>query len=189
MSNKFKVTLEHPKSSEARDVFRLMKKFRKAYNKADKYGASMMSFKDIKKMLKIAETQDNKILLIKVNGENAGFVTITKNGHTIDTFFVESKFAGNGVATQVYDYLLHKTITTPNDNTIQVNGIHIDIDRVIERLDYWKSLGFTEFVKTGESLIYLVATGDEKVYLKYPLHYVHLDMMSLVTYKNSKAPY
>lgn len=165
--------------NDAKIAFRLMKKWSKDYNRDDKRGAKRQTLKDVKLSCK---HKPHKYLFIRDDETVVGIIAM-KNVQCIDVIYILPEHRGNGYATLAYKYMLKNEITHPESNvTLSAVAIHIDIDRVLDRVEYWKKLGFNYFTKVNCNLIEIIASHANLV-AQDSLHFGNLDSFSLANHK------
>lgn len=188
MSN-FKLTMIHSDNdNHIKHIYRMMKKWAKDYNREDKNGAKSQKLKDIKR--KVKERPQQYAVVIdedtrSKDGVDVCGVVALQSPNVIDVMYVLPQYRGKGVATYAYKTLLNTQYVHPEDpeqNLIDVVAMSIDIDRVIERVDYWRKLGFNCFVKNGSNLIKITKAPVQV--MKDTANFSPLNLVSLMNYKS-----
>ncbi len=167
--------------NDAKIAFRLMKKWSKDYNRDDKHGGRRQTLKDVKLSCKHAP---HKYLFIR-NDETVVGIVAMKNFQCVDVIYILPEYRGKSIATLTYKHLLENVFTHPNSGvTVSPVAIHIDIDRVLVRVNYWKELGFNYFTKVNCNLVEIISSNVNLV-SQDSIHFGKLDSFSLSHHKNS----
>ena len=166
--------------NDAKIAFRLMKKWSKDYNRDDMRGAKRQTLKDVKLSCK---HNPHKYLFVRDDETVVGIVAM-KNFQCVDVIYILPEHRGKNYATITYKHLLESEFTHPVSGvTVSPVAIHIDIDRVLDRVHYWKELGFNYFTKVNCNLVEIIASSVNLA-KQDSIHFGNLDSFSLSHHKN-----
>jgi len=129
------------KAKSERDIdaaYSMGKQWLKDYIKAGDFATGSGS----KAEIHMSALLGNQIVVI-IDKRYAGYAELgQKNGNkVINVVYVDKRFRRKGVARALYLYLM---------NECGAKEIELTFQRVIERVDYWKSLGFKSVKDLGE---------------------------------------
>lgn len=143
-------------------IYKMCKCWYDDYLDAGDYASSYASKSELNSLAKAGH-----LVVAIVGGKYAGFgeLKICDGVKVINVVYVAPYFRNRGVAKALYQYLI---------NQCRATEIELTFRRVLDRLDYWKSIGFESLMSLGQSygardLCRLSTSGAETRLFAVPL--------------------